>query len=186
MAARSGAEAGRGPVHTPADPDGPTVVVLVPESVGEGPDRFPADDHEPVAVQEGVQVAQPELAVAPEEGEADAPEAAAVEGHRVGHERRERWPVDRRRASPLLPRHDRVEQIPSCFAPLDDGPAPAGEVVELLVEGGQLGQVVVVLDLQLDPPDPVEVGVPADGDATEVEVADAASEGGIVHDRALR
>ncbi|HSL59099.1 MAG TPA: hypothetical protein VK866_14735 [Acidimicrobiales bacterium] len=181
MAAGAGTGSRPDPVDAASDAVGATAVVLVAEGVGECSHRRGADDHEAVAVQERVQLAQRQLTVAAQQGQAHAAEPSPVQRDRIGDERRDRWLVVGGRPSAVLPRDHRVQGVTVGLEVGDEGAAALGHLVELGVEIGQGGEAVVAVDLEPHPGDPVESGVVANGQAAKIEVAHAAGEESIVH-----
>ncbi|MDZ7679191.1 MAG: hypothetical protein U5K29_11630 [Acidimicrobiales bacterium] len=140
-----------GAVDASTHPHGSALFALVAHGVAEHSDRVLGDEGESVVMEERVKVAQRELAVAVQDGDADRPQGAPEEPDRFFDHGRERILVEVWRASALLPGDD-GPQVVAGLAQLADELAPLrGEMVELVVDRADGGESLLAGDLQLQP-----------------------------------
>jgi hypothetical protein len=128
-------------------PDGSAPRDLVAHGVGERLGRVVARDGVAVVVQEAVQGAQGQDAVAAEEGDAGGSQAAAPELERIVDGRWERGLLDAGWPATSMVGRAGPEVLTDLVELVEQPEARAGEVVQLVVGGGELldaGQVSLV------------------------------------------
>lgn len=166
------------PVHASRGTLGPTLLAFVAHRVAECPDRVGRGEGEPVAMDEGVQLPQLQLAVAAEDGETHRAEAAAPEPSGLVDRRGERCFVERRWSPAALPREGWVEAVTDVVEGADVIVALATEVVKPGVDVPERGHPLIGLDLQREPGGPIETAGHADDDVALTEVTEIVVPGG--------
>lgn len=122
---------------------------LVAQRVGQGLGRVVAGDGVAVVVEQGVQGAEAELAVAAEDGTGGAAERSARQGTGVGVGRGEGWFADGGRAPALLVRDHGPQLFAQVVGAVERGQAAARDLEDLLLACGHVVDGLVALDLQL-------------------------------------
>ncbi len=171
VASRARSEATSSAIRAALSAHEPALVDFVSHGVGELLDGIGAADRVAVQVEVGVQLCEGQLAVAPEEGEANRPEAAAAEDLGVVAEGRKRTLVGAGRAAAVVAGHDRPHQVAQLLGLLDEGAALRGALDRLGVEDGELSEDRVELSHVLLVDGTTKPGV----EAKEEEVARVAA-----------
>jgi hypothetical protein len=147
----------------PLWPPSTAVAHLKRHRVGESLPGLATADRVAVEVHQAVQLGQRQTSVHPQDGETRRAEASAVQAHRVGADRRQRWLSRPRRLTPNQA-VDVPKQVVSVLDALEDLPSPPCPVDRLLIvsveRSGQIGEVPVDLGplpkIERRPPDVVD------------------------------
>jgi len=151
------------PVHAALDPLGTPTADLVAQRVGERLDRLRPTHRVAIDVEEVVELAQRQGAVAPEDGEARRSQSAPPQRVMIAGEQGEGSLVVGRWSASLVGRDDGPELAAELLEPIDELDPLGREREQVRIELGQPAERIVAVDVKADALVAIQVGGPSVG-----------------------